>query len=281
MPSRKKPAKQTHHHRLVIAGIVGALSIFALKSFSTQPLPSDTSAVLGRSYPLAQADIHAGEGGTIVDSDVSVIVSEGTFDSDVYLRVDRTLRGNPVSVQGLWQVGDMWNVRLRYHANDDEVSQAATKKSYIVAFPYTQDYLKTDQGVRFDENKLKLVRGETSTGPWTVLTGSVVDTVNKRISVVTQQGGHYFVGGGFYAPVAVQAPVAAQTASSKRVVLKPNEIVVTVTPTPSPTPRVKDADTATPTDEPAIGGADIEDQSTAGYGFFEGMFEFFKSLFRK
>lgn len=249
MTSRKKAGR---HSRWLVIGCFLLIGVLGLLTYQGK---DSASAVLGRSYPLSQPDIHAGEGGTIVDSGVSAIVSEGTFGSDVYLRVDRTARGNPISVAGLWQVSDMWNVRLRNHDNDDEISQLDTKKKYILAFPYTQDYLKTDQGVRFDENKLKLLRGETATGPWTVLEDSVVDTVNKRISVVTDRGGHYTVGGGFYAPSA-KTVATGSVRTSQGIILKANEIVVTMTPTPTPTPEPEDevVEDAVPT-EPVIGGA--------------------------
>jgi hypothetical protein len=268
-PGRKWPM-------VVIFMLVLVVGLFVSRYRSTD----SPSAVLGRSYPLSQPDIHSGEGGTIVDSGVSVIVSEGTFGSDVYLRVDRTVRGNPVSVAGLWQVSDMWNVRLRNHENDDEISQLDTKKSYILAFPYTQDYLKTDQGVRFDENRLKLLRGETATGPWTVLESSVVDTVNKRISVVTNQGGHYTVGGGFYAPVKAVGggtAVARTTTTVKQgIILKANEIVVTVTPTPTQAPEVEEAEVVVPTAaKPVIG-----DTSSVETTFLGGFFEMIRGLFR-
>ena len=226
-------------------------------------------AVLGRSYPPPMPDVYAQGGGTIVDSDVSAIISEGTFVSDMYLRVERTARGNPFSASGMWQVSDMWNVRLRNHANNDQISALEKKKGFILAFPYTQEYLVSDQGVRFDENYLKLVRGETSTGPWKVLESSVVDTVNRRISVVTQEGGYYFVGGGVYVPEksAVveksQAVVPAESLQEAEDVAKASDDeVVEVVPTRPVSPV------------PALGGAEIS------VGFWESLYERIRALVR-
>lgn len=286
MPRRKtSPYSKNAKIALGLIGVsIVIYVVFQLRNHIGAATVQTNPAVLGRSYPLQQADIPAGAGGTIVDSGVSVIVSEGTFGSDVYLRVDRTARGNPISINGLWQVGDMWNVRVRNHENDDEISYRDTKKKFILAFPYTQEYLKTDQGVRFDENNLKLIRGETATGPWTVLNESVIDTVNKRISVVTNLGGHYTVGGGFYAPdAAVTSGAEAGVGLKQGVILKENEIVVTITPTPNltsiptssaPITDEREAEKLPSTDS-AIGGAPVTHDSSL-WGFLEMIISFFK-----
>jgi len=155
-------------------------------------------SVLGRSYPLQQPDIHVNEGGTIRLEGVTAIIEGGTFAKDVYLRVDRTARGNPIEIDGLWQVSDIWNVRFRFHSNDDEVSTVETQRNYILSFPYVADFLITDQGVRFDEQSLKLIRGETATGPWIVLENSVVDMDNNTVSALINRGGFFMISGGFY-----------------------------------------------------------------------------------
>lgn len=206
--------------------------------------------VLGRSYPLPDADIKANTGGNITVEDITAIIPEGTFNSDVYMRVDRTVRATPISVSDLWQVSDIWNVRLRYMSNDDEVPGPNISNDNILAFPYTEQFLTTDQGVRFDENNLKLVRGTTVTGPWEVLSNTVIDTTNNTASTITRKGGYYFVAGGEYT-----APIQTTTANTQTQILKSNEIIVTITPTPQPTKEPKNIEvTSEPTQPQNIGG---------------------------
>ena len=206
----------------------------------------ESGAVLGRQYPLPEADIKASDGGTVTVESVTAIVSEATFNKDVYMRVNRTARGNPISVQGLWQISDIWDVRLRYMSNDNEVPTPETYKNYILSFPYSEQFLVTDQGQYFPENTLKLIRGQTVTGPWEVLDASVVDLINNTVSVITNKGGYYMVSGGFYEaapPTEATKTVSSKTSaggvgvggSSSGLVLQENEVVVTVTPSPTPT----------------------------------------------
>lgn len=222
---------------LIISGPVFVYSFF---NKSSNTIKQDYGNVLGRSYPLAQADIHAGEGGTITVEGVTAIISPGTFASDVYMRVDEFSRATPISVSGLWQIGNMYNVRLRFMSDDNEATQYHANKKYILSFPYTQQYLTTEQDVNFDENYLKLVRGQTQTGPWEVLENTVVDVANKKASVITDRGGYYTVTGGFYSPAAPTVKLSEQATESQNVVvLKENEIVITITPEISIAPTIK------------------------------------------
>ena len=203
-------------------------------AFSPAEEGLDTSShefVLGRSYPLSEPDIKARVGGTVELEGMSAIITEGTFSRDMYLRVDRTARVNPESADGLWQVSDMWNVRPRYMDNDNEIVVGETTHEYILSFPYSESLLKTDQGVRFAESSVKLIRGDTQTGPWTVMNTSVVDDVNNTVAVRTKQGGYFFVGAGEYSGSSSLIS-SNNVANSGGIVLKANEIVVTVTPTP-------------------------------------------------
>lgn len=212
----------------------------------------DVPQVLGRSYPLSEADLKANTGGNITVEDITAIIPEGTFDSDVYMRVDRTVRATPISVSDLWQVSDIWNVRLRYMSNDDEVPGPNISHDYILAFPYTEQFLTTDQGVRFDENNLKLIRGTTVSGPWEILSNTVIDTTNNTASTITRKGGYYFVAGGEYsAPVQATSSTVPDLASQD---LRENEIVVTVTPSPKPTQEAEEVETVEPTQPQNIGG---------------------------
>lgn len=282
------------HTLLQDTSFTTAIFLFVLGAFitnvlfysqNTQPsilaqIASSQPAVLGRQYPLPQPDVSSGDGGNIVVENVSAIISEGTFDQDVYMRVDRTARGNPISEQGLWQVSDMWDVRMKYMSNDNEVPTADTKRNFILAFPYTQDHLKTDQGIRFDENNLKLLRGETAAGPWEVISSTVVDTSQKTVSIVTNQDGFFTIGGGFYAPPADSASANSQG----RVALKENEVIVTITPSPETTPTIgvksQKEETPEPTDAPdtvPIGGA----SAVGPDNFFSAVFGFIQSLFNQ
>ncbi len=259
--------------------VLGIALNFGIYYYDSHGIKSSVGSVLGRSYPLQTADIHAGDGGTIVVDGVSAIISEDTYRGDVYLRVDRTSRGNPVSSSGLWQISDMWNVRMRYMANDDEVSTIETDKNFILSFPYTQDYLTTDQGVRFDENYLKLLRGDTASGPWEVLENSVVDTVNRKVSVVTNRGGYFTIAGGQYnAPKPTRALQKETLTTERTVVLKENEVVVTITPqiTDEVTQDEKQEVQDTSDDEsaPSIGGSDVRDDN-----FFTAIWSIFQSIF--
>src|SRR3989344_3484323 len=178
--------------------------------------------VLGTSYPPSYADVKAKTGGTVTRENVTLIVSEDTFDDDVYFRVDKIARKNPISVDGLWQVSDLWEARVKYMVNNDQVSEYAAHKNYILAFPYTTQHLTTDQGVAIPQESLKLVRGETATGPWTVLSNCVIDQANKTVSVITNRGGFFMISGGFYKP--------ASNTAFNAIILNENEVVVTITP---------------------------------------------------
>lgn len=156
----------------------------------------NNSAVLGRSYPLTLPDISAGQGDTLSVEGVSAIVQSGTFDSDVYLRVDRIARGVPKTVSGLWQVSDIYNTRFRFHSNDDEVPASAAKKDFIFSFPYSDSTLVSEQGVYFREDILRLARGDSAEGPWTIIENSVDDPINNTVSALTRQGGYFMIVGG-------------------------------------------------------------------------------------
>lgn len=260
---------------LFIAGLFVNYVLFYAE-LAPEQATHDTGSVLGRSYPLPQADISSGDGGTITVENITAIISEETFSSDIYMRVDRTVRGNPISVDNLWQVSDFWNVRIRHMANDNEVSTHDTKKNYILAFPYTQNHLTSDQGVRFDENYLKLVRGETLTGPWEVLHATTVDTVNRTASTITNRGGYYTIMGGTYSPGAVAKNISIpsnvqQETQAKGIVLKDNEVIVTITPTPEPTITNIATAAAILDKEPAVASMPIKEDNffTAVFGFLQ------------
>ena len=212
---------------------------------STSLASRSVGTVLGRSYPLSQPDLNKNEGGVITVEGITAVVSENTFGGDIYFRVDRTMRGTPIHVEGLWQVTNIWETRLRFMANDNDISTIDTKKNYILSFPYTTDYLTTDQGVTFSESSLKLIRGESVTGPWTILDGAVQDTTNDTFSVVTNRGGHFMISGGFRSSApktttstttttTAKKPTTKPTAEPTVIILQKFEIVVTVTPTPEP-----------------------------------------------
>lgn len=219
--------------------------------------------VLGRSYPLSTPDIYANEGGTIIVNGVSLVAQQNTFTDNVYMRVDITSRANPIQVDGLWQVSDLYETRVRFMSNDSEVTQYDAKKNYTLSFPYDSKYLTTDQGYIFSDSEVSLARGETPTGPWEVLTNAVHNGSNDTVSVITNKGGYYMVVAGTYistedvdsVETAVVEKDETQEDDSRTVILAENEIVVTVTPTPV----VEDVDIDTSFDEDtngeAIGGS--------------------------
>lgn len=154
------------------------------------------AAVLGRSYPLQFPDVYANQGGTISIEGVTAIVSPATFTKDVYLRIDRTARVNPKTVEGLWQVSDLWHVRFKTHAKDDEVKPDEMKQSVNLSFLYDTKLLVTDQGVYFPESSLRLARADSADGPWTVIGDVVLDRTNHTVSILTKTNGHYMIVGG-------------------------------------------------------------------------------------
>lgn len=220
---------------IFFAGLV--LTFYLFYTPQTVLVIGATSGVLGRSYPVSSPDIYANQGGTVTVEGVTAIVSEGTFAKDAYLRVDRTARVNPKSVQGLWQVTDMWQVRLRSHDTDDEFAPSETKKSYILSFPYTTTHLKTDQGVQFAETSLTLARADTADGPWEVLGNAVLDYTNDTVSVLTNRGGFYMIVGGYgsqkyRSSVSISTPRPSVTAVAEKETEKEMVyVVVTATPT--------------------------------------------------
>jgi hypothetical protein len=167
---------------------------------STSFLNFKIGNVLGKSYPPPEADIKAHTGGTVTDNGITLIVSEKTFDQDVYFRVDKIVRNNPIAVDGLWQISDIWETRVKFMSNNDQVTEYAAHENYILSFPYTTQFLTTDQAVALPRESLRLVRGETASGPWTVLPNSVVDQANKTVSVITNRGGFFMIAGGFHQP---------------------------------------------------------------------------------
>lgn len=246
----------------------------------------EKGVVLGRSYPPSAADVVAGAGGVVKEDGVSVIVSEGTFSKDMYARVDRITRGTPVYVNGLWQISDMWNVRLRYLVDDNEIPVVDTKKSVLFGFTYTENYLVTDQGQYLPETSLKLARSDSSSGPWEVVEESVVDVWNNSVSALMNRGGYFIVVGGYESAEGgsqtavggsgAGASKTTQTVQSKsnknNVILEPNEIVVTITPQPT---EIKNAQIATEQSK----NEQILITKTRAEIFIENMKTFLKSIF--
>lgn len=194
--------------------------------------PKNNNGVLGQSYPPPQPDILANLGGTVSIDPIAVLVEENTFPYDVYLWVIPRTMYEPLSLSGMWEITDMWEIWFRSFHNYAKVINP--NKKYNLSIKYQPEQLISSDGILMPERSIKIITGPTYNGPWTVINNTAIDTKTHTASILTTNGGFFSLIAGW-----VSQPTPTPTVS-----VAPTP---TITPTPYPTTQLLPTPTPSPT----------------------------------
>ena len=134
--------------------------------------------------------VYAGEGAVLKKDKVVVIVQKGALSWDSYLSIDYFRKQNPVRFGAWWQITDAFSLWFRSQFNNAKIIKPS--KQSIVTIKYT----KGDVG-KIPEKSLKIAYSKDEGKTWTILPTSVIDTINKTVSAISNVTGRYMVVGGF------------------------------------------------------------------------------------
>src|SRR3989344_5587942 len=167
----------------------------AVKKSSSSSTSTSSSTTTTSSTGTSGGDpvfpqVYAGEGAVLKKDKVVVIVQKGALSWDSYLSIDYFRKQNPVRFGAWWQITDAFSLWFRSQFNNAKIIKPS--KQSIVTIKYT----KGDVG-KIPEKSLKIAYSKDEGKTWTILPTSVIDTINKTVSAISNVTGRYMVVGGF------------------------------------------------------------------------------------
>lgn len=185
--------------------------------------------VLGQTTKPALADLVVNEGGLINIDPINIIVQDNTFPFDIYLYSKEIKKTNPVMIEEMWQISDIYEVYFKSFFNDAVV--VTPGREFIIGIRYNEQDLVTELNLRLPENTLKIIYKEDQQDQWQLIDNAVVDIENNIVSTIANKGGFYSVVGGWWiTPTPTSYPWLTLFAKANR--LYPTKIPW---PTTSPT----------------------------------------------